>query len=79
MKLEMVCIQLCQGGISAWCTDKSCIVGSVLYHVVVVAFQKRAAYISVVVQDQHGLIMGLLIVSSKECVISRGLIVVRLM
>ena len=79
MKQEGVCIQLCQGGISAWSIDKSCIVGSVLYHVVVVVFQKRVAYISVVVQDLHGSIMGLLIVSSKECVISRGLIVVRLM
>lgn len=78
MKLEDDCNQLCQGGVSTWCTDKSCIVGSVLYHVVVVALQKRVAYISVVVQDLHGSIMGLLIVSSKECVNSRGLIVIRL-
>ena len=50
-----------------------------LYHVVVVVFQKRVAYFSVVVQDLHGSIMGLMIVSSKECAISRGLIVVHLM
>lgn len=35
MKLEEVCIQLCQGGVSAWCTDMSCIVDSVPDHVVV--------------------------------------------
>ena len=50
MKLEMVCIQLCQGAVSAWCTDKPCIVDSVPDHMVVVAFQKLAAFIPVVVQ-----------------------------
>ena len=50
MKLEMVCIQLCQGAVSAWCTDKPCKVGSVPDHMVVVAFQKLAAFIPVVVQ-----------------------------
>ena len=50
MKLEMVCIQLCQGAVSAWCTDKPYIVGSVPDHMVVVAFQKLAAFIPVVVQ-----------------------------
>ena len=55
MKLEMVCIQLCQGAVSAWCTDKPCKVGSVPDHMVVVAFQKLAAFIPVVVQEpfQH--------------------------
>ena len=51
MKLEMVCIQLCQGAVSAWCTDKPYIVGSVPDHMVVVAFQKLAAFIPVVVQE----------------------------
>ena len=51
MKLEMVCIQLCQGAVSAWCTDKPCIVDSVPDHMVVVAFQKLAAFIPVVVQE----------------------------
>ena len=51
MKLEMVCIQLCQGAVSAWCTDKPCKVGSVPDHMVVVAFQKLAAFIPVVVQE----------------------------
>ena len=50
MKLEMVCIQLCQGAVSAWCTDKPYIVDSVPDHMVVVAFQKLAAFIPVVVQ-----------------------------
>ena len=50
MKLDMVCIQLCQGAVSAWCTDKPCIVDSVPDHMVVVAFQKLAAFIPVVVQ-----------------------------
>ena len=63
---------------SAWCIDKSRIVGSVPYHVVVVVFQEHVACISVVVQDLHESIMGLLIVSSKECVNLRGLIVIRL-
>ena len=49
MKLEMVCIQLCQGAVSAWCTDKPYIVDSVPDHMVVVAFQKLAAFIPVVV------------------------------
>ena len=53
MKLDMVCIQLCQGAVSAWCTDKPCIVDSVPDHMVVVAFQKLAAFISVVVQEPH--------------------------
>ena len=51
MKLEMVCIQLCQGAVSAWCTDKPYIVDSVPDHMVVVAFQKLAAFIPVVVQE----------------------------
>ena len=41
MKLEMVCIQLCQGAVSAWCTDKPCIVDSVPDHMVVVAYQEH--------------------------------------
>ena len=53
MKLEEVCIQLCQGAVSAWCTDKPCIVDSVPDHMVVVAFQKIAAFIPVVVQKPH--------------------------
>ena len=51
MKLEVVCIQLCQGAVSAWCTDKPCIVDSVPDHMVVVVFQKLAACIPVVVQE----------------------------
>ena len=51
MKLEMVCIQLCQGAVSVGCTDKPCIVDSVPDHMVVVAFQKLAAFIPVVVQE----------------------------
>ena len=51
MKLEMVCIQLCQGAVSAWCAEKPCIVDSVPDHVVVVAFQELAAFIPVVVQE----------------------------
>ena len=51
MKLDMVCIQLCQGAVSAWCTDKPCIVDSVPDHMVVVAFQKIAAFIPVVVKN----------------------------
>ena len=51
MKLEEVCIQLCQGGVSVGCTDKPCIVDSVPDHMVVVAFQKLAAFIPVVVQE----------------------------
>ena len=51
MKLEEVYIQFCQGGVSAWCADKSYIVDSVPDHVVVVAFQKHAACIPVVVQE----------------------------
>ena len=51
MKVEMVCIQLCQGTVSAWCTDKPYIVDSVPDHMVVVAFQKLAAFIPVVVQE----------------------------
>ena len=54
MKLEMVCIQLCQGAVSAWCTDKPYIVDSVPDHMVVVAFQKLAAFIPVVVQNTGG-------------------------
>ena len=50
MKLDEVCIQLYQGGVSAWCTDMPCIVDSVPDHMVVVAFQKLAACIPVVVQ-----------------------------
>ena len=50
MKLEMVCFQLCQGGVSAWCTEKPYIVDSVPDHMIVVAFQKLAAFIPVVVQ-----------------------------
>ena len=50
MKLEEVFIQLCQGGVSAWCTDKPYIVDIVPDHMVVVAFQKLAAFIPVVVQ-----------------------------
>ena len=50
MKLEMICIQLCQGAVSVGCTDKPCIVDSVPDHMVVVAFQKLAAFIPVVVQ-----------------------------
>ena len=55
MKLEMVCIQLCQGAVSAWCTDKPYIVDSVPDHMVVVAFQKLAAFIPVVVQKPDSL------------------------
>ena len=51
MKLEMACIQLCQGAVSAWCTDKPYIVDSVPDHMIVVAFQKLAAFIPVVVQE----------------------------
>ena len=51
MKLEMICIQLCQGAVSVGCTDKPCIVDSVPDHMVVVAFQKLAAFIPVVVQE----------------------------
>ena len=51
MKLEMVCIQLCQGAVSVGCTDKPYIVDSVPDHMVVVAFQKLAAFIPVVVQE----------------------------
>ena len=51
MKLEMVCFQLCQGGVSAWCTDKPCMVDSVPDHVVVMAFQKHVAFIPVVVPE----------------------------
>ena len=51
MKLEEVCIQLCQGAVSAWCTNKPCIVDSVPDHMVVVVFQKLAACIPVVVQE----------------------------
>ena len=51
MKLEEVCIQLCQGGVSVGCTDKPCIVDSVPDHMVVVVFQKLAACIPVVVQE----------------------------
>ena len=56
MKLEMICIQLCQGAVSVGCTDKPCIVDSVPDHMVVVAFQKLAAFIPVVVQkpNHHG-------------------------
>ena len=53
MKLEMVCIQLCQGAVSTWCTDKPCIVDSVPDHTAVVAFQKLAAFIPVVVQEPY--------------------------
>ena len=53
MKLEMVCIQLCQGAVSVGCTDKPYIVDSVPDHMVVVAFQKLAACIPVVVQKPH--------------------------
>ena len=53
MKLEMVCIQLCQGAVSVGCTDKPYIVDSVPDHMVVVAFQKLAAFIPVVVQKPH--------------------------
>ena len=55
MKLEMVCIQLCQGAVSAWCAEKPCIVDSVPDHMVVVAFQKLAAFIPVVVQEPFNL------------------------
>ena len=58
MKLEMVCIQLCQGAVSAWCTDKPYIVDSVPDHMVVVAFQKLAAFIPVVVQKPRELHVG---------------------
>ena len=51
MKLEEVCIQLCQGAVSAWCTDKPCIVDSVPDHMVVVAFQEHVTFIPVVVQE----------------------------
>ena len=57
MKLDMVCIQLCQGAVSAWCTDKPYIVDSVPDHMVVVAFQKLAAFIPVVVQKPSSLVM----------------------
>ena len=53
MKLEMFCIQLCQGAVSAWCTEKPCIVDSAPDHMVVVAFQKLAAFIPVVVQEPN--------------------------
>ena len=53
MKLEMICIQLCQGAVSVGCTDKPCIVDSVPDHMVVVAFQKLAAFIPVVVQEPN--------------------------
>ena len=53
MKLEMVCIQLCQGAVSVGCTDKPYIVDSVPDHMVVVAFQKLAAFIPVVVQEPY--------------------------
>ena len=49
MKLEMVCIQLCQGAVSAWCTDKPWIVDSVPDHVIVVVFQEHVTFIPVVV------------------------------
>ena len=51
MKLEEVFIQLCQGAVSAWCTEKLCIVDSAPDHMVVVAFQKLAAFIPVDVQE----------------------------
>ena len=49
MKLEEVCIQLCQGAVSAWCTDKPWIVDSVPDHVIVVVFQEHVTFIPVVV------------------------------
>ena len=51
MKLEMVCIQLCQGAVSAWCTDKPYIVDSVPDHMVVVAYQEHVIFIPVVVSE----------------------------
>ena len=56
MKLEEIFIQLCQGAVSAWCTEKPCIVDSVPDHVVVVAFQKLVACIPVVVQEPRGFV-----------------------
>ena len=51
MKLEMVCIQLCQGAVSAWCAEKPCIVDSVPDHMVVVAFQEHVTFLPVVVPE----------------------------
>ncbi len=51
MKLEEVCIQLCQGAVSAWCTEKPCIVDNAPDHMVVVVFQELVAFIPVVVQE----------------------------
>ena len=68
MKLEMVCIQLCQGAVSAWCTDKPYIVDSVPDHMVVVAFQKLAAFIPVVVQEPgEGYKSPLTVLSTPNC------------
>ena len=65
MKVEMVCIQLCQGTVSAWCTDKPYIVDSVPDHMVVVAFQKLAAFIPVVVQKTGG--SAWLVITDHDC------------
>ena len=65
MKLEMICIQLCQGAVSVGCTDKPCIVDSVPDHMVVVAFQKLAAFIPVVVQKTGG--SAWLVITDHDC------------
>ena len=51
MKLEDDCIQLCQGGVSTWYTDKPCMVDSVPDHVVVMTFQKHVTLVPVVVPE----------------------------
>lgn len=49
MKVEKVYNQLCQRGVSVWCTDMPCIVDSVPDHMIVVAFQEHVAFLPVVV------------------------------
>ena len=66
MKLEMVCIQLCQGAVSVGCTDKPYIVDSVPDHMVVVAFQKLAAFIPVVVQKPQSLFLVSILIASES-------------
>ena len=66
IKLEEIFIQLCQGAVSAWCTEKPCIVDSVPDHMVVVAFQKLAAFIPVVVQKPKSIQANLVIILSSS-------------
>ena len=68
MKLEMVCIQLCQGAVSAWCTDKPCIVDSVPDHMVVVAFQEHVTFLPVVVPEPTESWPIILIPKDASCV-----------